>query len=299
MIENNSVVSFSEVSKKIDRFQLEHISFTVERGTITSLVGANGAGKTSIFQLLLGLLHPDRGSISLFGKGNIQQKKEACFAFVPEHPVGYEMLTPKEIAAFYANWYTSWDQQQFEKRLQDYEIEENKAFHHLSQGNQKKLAFILALASNPSLLILDEPTNGLDVFSKKQMLEDIAVFMQTEDNTVFLATHQMDEVKKLVDFLIVLHKGKLIGKLEKDQLLYEWRKVYVPAVPEKLKACKDTIVLDKHHQFFITKHFSRAKTMLMEKKVPLIKAESLELDDILSLLLSKNASLLERTHSLK
>lgn len=194
----------------------DKLSLKLKPGSITGLLGKNGAGKTSLLKLVAGLLYPHSGVIEVTGYK--PKDREASFLadifLVPE-----EFFLPSISMARYikANsiFYPRFDHSLLEKLLLEFELEANKSIHKLSYGQKKKFLISFALASKCRLLILDEPTNGLDIPSKSIFRKVMAGNLD-EDQLVLISTHQVKDVENLIDNLVMLADGKVI--LQKDLL---------------------------------------------------------------------------------
>jgi ABC-2 type transport system ATP-binding protein len=134
-----------------------------------------------------------------------------------------------------SRFYPGWDQRLYEDLLADAAIEPEKSFGEFSTGTQRRITFALALATGSELLLLDEPTGGVDPFARRRILEGISRFMMDErygDRTVLFATHVMEEVRRIADYVAFLVEGKLLGPFEKDALLEGWRTFWLEREPE-------------------------------------------------------------------
>ena len=195
--------------KKQDKL-FDSLSLQVPTGNIYGLLGRNGAGKSSLLKLLTGLLYPHQGQMEVMGFDPSFRSPEFLqdFYFVPE-----DLYVPNlKIGAFqrmYAPFYPKFDAAQFEGYLAEFGLDASMKLTHLSYGQKKKVLLGFGLATNSSLLILDEPTNGLDIPSKSQFRKLLASSI-TEDRTVIISTHQVRDMGNLIDPIIILDEGKVI-----------------------------------------------------------------------------------------
>jgi ABC-2 type transport system ATP-binding protein len=187
-----------------------HLDLEIERGNIYGLLGKNGAGKTTLLKLLSGQLFPEEGKVTSLGFDPVErdpQMLREIFYLPEEFPLPKMKL--KEYLAMRTPFYAKFDHDQFDTYYKNFELSVDQNINELSFGQKKKLLLSFALASNTSLLILDEPTNGLDIPSKKQFRQTVASAM-TENRTFIISTHQVRDMENLIDPIIVLHDGVVI-----------------------------------------------------------------------------------------
>jgi ABC-2 type transport system ATP-binding protein len=225
-------------SKAYPRFRLGPLDLEVPTGYVVALVGPNGSGKSTLFRLLMNLAQPDAGELRLFGRRYPDDEPaiKRRIGYLPERSVGHDELDARELGAFVARWYPSWDGARYTALLRLFEIDARRRFGRLSQGQQRKLAFALALATEPALLLLDEPTAGVDPFARRAMERELAAFMERGDRTALFATHVIEEVRRLADYVAFLGRGRLLGFYEKDALLESWRVLWVERAPDDAAA---------------------------------------------------------------
>lgn len=231
-------ISIEGVEKRYEAFRLGPLHLTVEPGVIAAIVGSNGSGKTTLFHMLMNTVKPDRGNIRLFGESYGQQEVELKrrIGFMAESSYAEEVgWRVRDIAAFTSHWYPKWNAAKWAQLTERFELDPKAKVSVLSKGMKRRLLFSLCLAQSPDLLLLDEPSSGLDPAAWRIMLDEIKVFMSEGERTVLMATHTMEEVRRLADYVAFVHNGKLLEYKEKDALGYEWRTFWLSeAVPEAL-----------------------------------------------------------------
>jgi ABC-2 type transport system ATP-binding protein len=227
------VLSLRGTRKAYGSFELGPIDLTVDPGYVVAIVGPNGGGKSTLMRMLMNLVQPDSGEVRLFG-GAYPDDEVAIkrrIAYVPERPVGHDEMGAKSLGEFVSRFYPRWDQRAYRDLLRRARIEPERRFGELSKGVQRRLSFALALATGAELLLLDEPTAGVDPFARREMLEDVSRFMEGgrpgDDRTVVFATHVMEEVRRIADYVALLVDGSLLGPYEKDALLEGWKVFWV------------------------------------------------------------------------
>jgi ABC-2 type transport system ATP-binding protein len=231
------VISLRDVKKSYGDFQLGPIDLEVQPGSVVAIVGPNGGGKSTLMRMLMNLIQPTSGEITLFG-GTYPEDEVAIkqkIGYAPERFSGYEDLRPAYLHALVSHFYPGWDQSLYEDLLADVAMEPKKKFGKLSAGTQRRLTFALAVATGSELLLLDEPTAGLDHFARRRLIGDISYFLADERHrgrTVVFATHLMEEVKLIANYVAFLVDGKVLGLFETDALLEEWKVFWLNRAPD-------------------------------------------------------------------
>lgn len=286
MNNNQPAISIQGLSKSFADFQLGPVNLQLEQGCVLAVVGPNGSGKTSLFQLLMNIGLPDSGEIALFGERYADREVEIKqrIAYVPDSSYGEEKAwRVEEYASFYAYWYPTWSQRKWEAFLQRYEIDPRRKVKALSKGMKRRIAFSLAMAQESELLLLDEPSSGLDPLAWRLMLEDIQQYMADGTRTVVMATHTIEEVRRLADFVAFMYEGKLIGFYEKDMLLDSWKSFWVEAQPAELTSIPGIAVVDTFRGCRIVSHSAQAtEAALRAAGIGIQQIQSIELDEILA-----------------
>lgn len=284
-----SAIHIEGLTKSFADFQLGPISLQLEQGCVLAVVGPNGSGKTSLFQLLMNIGLPDAGEISLFGEryANREVEIKQRIGYVPDSSYADEQAWKvEEYASFYAYWYPSWSHSRWEASLKRYEIDPRRKIKDLSKGMKRRIAFSLAMAQEPELLLLDEPSSGLDPLAWRLMLEDIQQFMADGARTVIMATHTIEEVRRLADFVAFMYEGRILGFYEKDMLLDSWKSFWVEAQPEQLTSIPGIAAIDTYRGCRIVSHSAQATELtLRAADIAIRQTQSIELDEILAQLI--------------
>ena len=216
----DTILEITGLTKEYDGFRLDNLSLAIEPGTITGLVGANGAGKSTTIKLILNLIRRDAGTIRVFGLDNIQNEREIKekIGVVFDEPCFHETLAPRHIDGYMRGVYAGWDSARFRQFLQDFGLPENKAVKEFSRGMKMKLSIAAAMSHGASLLILDEPTSGLDPLVRDEILDMFLDFLQDESHAILLSSHITSDLDKIADTIALLHGGRLLFHEEKDVL---------------------------------------------------------------------------------
>ncbi|GAE36927.1 ATP-binding cassette domain-containing protein [Halalkalibacter akibai] len=287
----NSIISVEGLAKHFQSFTLGPLEFKQEQGTVVALVGPNGSGKSTFFQLLMNVLQPNVGQIKLFN----QNRKDDTIAkqkigFVGDQMEPFAHLKIKEIASFISHWYPSWNEERYQQLLRRYEINENMTLQRCSKGTQKKFEFVVALAYKPDLLMLDEPSTGLDFISRRKMIEDLQYFLASNDTSVLLATHNLEDIKQIADYICVMDKGKIIQFTEKDELHHNWARLWVPSLPEQFESHPNVLHIDMNPLQIVTNNHELLSRHLSDHGIVISHSSTLALDEIVPYLIRSHSS---------
>lgn len=220
-----NVIDITGLRKKYEKgFELGSLQFSVMSGTIAGLIGENGAGKTTLLKILLGISHADEGEIRIFGKDFKAHEAEIKeeIGVVLDDMFFSEVLSPLEIGRVMAGTFRSWDKNLFEGYLEEFDLPAKKPMKTFSKGMRKKLEIATALSHRPKLLILDEPTNGLDPVVRNEILDIFQAFVNDEDHTILLSTHITTDLEHIADQIIFLDHGKKIMDESRDEIMDEY-----------------------------------------------------------------------------
>lgn len=190
---------------------LQNITLVEQEPVITGLWGRNGAGKTTLMKLLAGHLRPDQGDIEIMGQApynNDQAVRQVCY-MQEEHPFGL-LWTVRDTLRFSQYFNPNWNQDAAERLLVIFKLDQKKKVTKLSKGMKSALQFIIGLASQASITILDEPINGLDAGMRKKLYETLLESHAEHPRLIMLSTHHIEELQPLCESLAVLHDGKLL-----------------------------------------------------------------------------------------
>lgn len=216
-----SILSVKNLSKGYGDFNLDNISFEVPKGSIMGIIGENGAGKTTTIKLILNLIKKDGGSIKVFGKDNIQEEKKIKqdIGVVLDESNFHDDLKPNEISIIMDNIYDKWDKNRFLNYLKEFKLPYDKKVKEFSKGMKMKLSIAAALSHNPKLLILDEPTGGLDPIVRSEILDIFLDYIQDEERSIIFSTHITSDLDKIADYITFIHKGKIVFSKSGDELI--------------------------------------------------------------------------------
>lgn len=223
----SAVISLIDVWKSFPGFELDIPRLDIEEGYITGFIGENGAGKTTTLRIVMDILPPDSGRVSVLGedmrRAADRLKQDIGYVdslayFSPQFKVG---MAKSVVAPFY----NSWDEGLYRSYVKRFGIQEKKKLKDLSSGQNKLFSLVMALCRRPKLLILDEPTSSLDPVLRSEILDILAEQLQAGNVTIFFSTHITSDLDKTADFVAYLHRGRIILHEEKDRMLDGYRLV--------------------------------------------------------------------------
>lgn len=241
------MLKVEQLSKKIDRQTiLDGIDFTVESGEIIALVGRNGAGKTTLLRTMVGIIRPDMGDV-LYGSKSIfkDARLKRDVIFVPDSADALKNYTVNEATDLYESIYPSFNRTVFRETLTRYNID-NKKIRQLSKGQKALVTLSLAFAVQAKYYLLDEPTDGLDVVAKSDVLKLMIAQVENRNCSIIVSSHQLHELERIADRIIMIENGrvKAILSLEEARALsIKWQVVFNDHVPVELLERKDIEII--------------------------------------------------------
>ncbi|WP_141455131.1 ATP-binding cassette domain-containing protein [Pseudoxanthomonas sp. z9] len=193
------------------KLALDQLDLAVPRGRIHAIVGANGAGKSTLFRILLGFMPPTAGEARILGRDSqrLTPDDRSRIGFVNEEHTLPGWMRVAQVSTMQRNLYPRWNQSAFDGVIGHYNVLPEQKISQLSRGERAGFNLALALAQGPELLVLDEPTLGLDVVAKRAFLESLMYSNATDECTVIYCSHQMEEIERVADNLIILERGQL------------------------------------------------------------------------------------------
>ena len=209
---NDLIIETRALSKRYGRkLALDRLDLAIPRGRVHAIVGATGAGKSTLFRILLGFMPPSAGDARILGKDSqaLTPQDRSRIGFVNEEHTLPNWMRVSQVVAMQHHQYGRWNQQAFDGVIGHYHVLPEQKVGQLSRGERAGFNLALALAQGPELLVLDEPTLGLDVVAKRAFLESLLYSNAADDCTVIYCSHQMEEIERVADNLIILERGQL------------------------------------------------------------------------------------------
>jgi ABC-2 type transport system ATP-binding protein len=224
---NPNAIEIRGLKKSFGKFQLGPLDLTVPQGAIYGLIGPNAAGKTTTLDLIMGMGDADAGSITVLGldhrRDEVAMKRQVAYA---SPDVNYQAWGKVwKLIRFVRGFYPSWDEAYCERLLKDFQVNAEDKIATLSFGTRIKLGLILALSWHPKVMILDEPTVGLDAVSKRQIFSELLAAMQDEGRTVIISSHGLVDLERFADHIGMIKNGKLLLEGPTDDLMERFKLV--------------------------------------------------------------------------
>jgi len=217
-------LEIESVEKRYKGFTLKDVSLQLNQGYIMGLIGPNGAGKTTLIKLILNLIRRDGGAIRVFGLDNLADEAEikSRIGFVPDEPRFHDDATLESVASAVAPYYATWDQKRFATLAGEFELPLKKNFKKLSHGTKTKFSLALALSHGAELVLLDEPTTGLDPVFRRRLLDMLRRLLEDERTSVLFSSHITADLERTADFVTFVKDGRVVFSNPMDQVAQSW-----------------------------------------------------------------------------
>ena len=265
-------VEVSNLTKHYEKIKaVDGISFSVEKGRICGILGPNGSGKTTTIKCICNLIIPDDGEIRILGKDNKKSLNNIAAVFEGTRNL-YWRLTPRENLRYFAGIRGLGGrnlEKDISKLLDRFNLTEKKDIivNNLSRGMQQKVAIAMTLICDTDIILLDEPTLGLDVQSHLEIKNILTDISADKDKTILLSTHDMGLVQNVCDDVVILSKGKIVAKDNMDNLLDMFKTMtYEIVLNESLSEEKKNLLLELKYDFYIINNGSKIETDIYEVK---------------------------------
>ncbi len=217
------MLRLNHVKKAYGDFTLS-VSMEVKKGYITGIIGRNGAGKSTTFKAVLSLIRPDEGEVTIFGKDakKLSGKDKEQLGVALSEAGFSEYLRVTDVAKIMKNCYRQFDENVFLDRCRNFDLPENKQIKEFSTGMRAKLKVLCAMSHKAKLLLLDEPTAGLDVVARDELLDMMREYMEDGEHSILISSHISTDLEGLCDDLYLIHDGKILLHEETDKLLSDY-----------------------------------------------------------------------------
>lgn len=278
--------ALSGVNKRYKDFALKDINLSMPEGQVMGLVGVNGAGKTTLLRILSGLALADSGTVEVLAHAMPEQqvaaKKELGFA--TEYMRLFKTQTLRWHMDFIRAIYPGWDEAYAAELLRRFDLRAEQTLGGFSHGQRVKALLMLNFARRPRLLILDEPTTGLDPVARDEVLQALADVLRDEARSVLFSSHNTKDIEQIADTIAFLHNGALLASKDKESFLNDWRRIvchgsWVPdktAWPEIAAARQNGSILELKVRQFSDGFIKRLQTQAVEIR----STEAMSLEDI-------------------
>lgn len=222
-------VQLTGVGKDYRFFSLDDIRLDIPYGHIMGFIGPNGAGKSTTIRILMGLVHQDRGEVRVLGHPMPAEQAAAKWdvGFASEDMRLYGSATLDWHMRFIRSIFPSWDQPYAQTLLKRFDLRPEQRMRRMSHGQQVKASLLLALARRPRLLILDEPTTGLDPVARHEVIRELMDVMQDDGRSVLFSSHNTQDIEQISDQITFIDRGRIIESRDKETFLERWRRIRV------------------------------------------------------------------------
>lgn len=211
------MIEVKNVKKRYRKVKaLDDVSFNIEEGKITCILGVNGVGKSTILKSIAGLIKPNSGQILIDGE-KVSQKTYNKLAFVPDIDIHFNHLNIKETFEFMKVFYKNWDDKRAYEMLEMFSLTDDQMISKLSKGNKARVKIIIGFAQRAKYILLDEPFSGIDIFKREEFIKAILTFMEDYESIV-ITTHEIDEIEQIVDDVIILNNGKVANIFNAEEM---------------------------------------------------------------------------------
>ena len=228
--EIENVISIRNLSRQFgNTLALNNISLNIPRGSVFGLVGVNGAGKTTLIKHLIGLLKAKQGEVEVFGKDPVKNPVEVLsrIGYLAEDNELPEWMKVEEILNYTQAFYPGWDHQYANELVKSFDLDPTKKIKNLSKGQKSRTGLILAIAYKPEILILDEPSSGLDPIVRSDILKAVIQTVSNEGRTVVFSSHLLDEVERVSDHITMINQGNVVISSQLEVLKKEFHRLTI------------------------------------------------------------------------
>lgn len=224
---NEYAIELTAVCKSYRFFDLQDVTLELPRGTIMGLIGPNGAGKSTTIRILMGLVHHDRGDVRVLGHRIPDEQVAAKWdiGFASDDMRLYDSMALGWHINFMKSIYSSWDDAYAQLLLKRFGLNVRQTIKGLSHGQRVKAALLLVFARRPKLLVLDEPTTGLDPVARHEILRELTSVMEEDERSILFSSQNTQDVEQISDQITFIDRGRIIDSMDKEAYLDRWRRL--------------------------------------------------------------------------
>ena len=204
-----NAIEVQGITKQYPTRHMDNISFTVEQGYITGLIGPNGAGKSTLLRMLLHIVKPHQGTVKLLGMEMPDRERDIKrqIGYISDESHFYYQFRMDEMKRIIAPFYPNWDEALYKRLMDRFGLSGKQKVGQASKGMKMKFSIVMALSHHPRLLLMDEPTAGLDPVFRRELLELLLEWMEQGDRTILYSTHVTTDLDRAADYVLFLHEG--------------------------------------------------------------------------------------------
>lgn len=266
---------------------LNRINLEIPKGTVYGLVGANGAGKTTLIKHVIGLLQARTGSVKVFGLDPVNHPVDVLsrIGYLSEINDLPEWMTVGEVIRFTSAFYKNWDEEYAESLRKTFELVVHKKVKQMSKGQRARLGLLVALAYKAEILVLDEPSSGLDPLVRRDILRAIIKTISEEGRTVLFSSHLLEEVERVADHIAIIEKGNIIENDTLENLKQNFHRIIIKfeteyESPPETDGCISWQGSGKHWTAFYQGEFEHFRSIAENRKFEIVERHTPALNDI-------------------
>ena len=280
-------IRLQHVTCRVGRgFAVRDLSMRVQPGAVYGLLGPNGSGKTTTIRLIMGMLAPDDGQVTILGHDMPRDAHRALvdIGFVPERLHLYPGLTVDEIMRYHMAFFPTWDPQVARTLIGEFSLRHGQAIGTMSKGEAGKLMMLLVLAQRPSLLVLDEPTDGLDPVARRDVISAVMAYVADTKASVLITSHLVHEIERMCDWVGLLDDGTMVIEEPMPAFRDALRRLRVTGAPQTLGALPFSVVARRggatRAEEWVVRGFGDSGRQWMESnRVELLDVQHLDLEE--------------------
>lgn len=283
---NQFAIEMSAVSKHYPHFDLDNINLNLPKGHIMGFIGPNGAGKSTTIRILMGLVHQDSGDTKVLGHSMPNQQVAAKWniGYASEDMRLFKRATVDWHMQYMQSIFPDWDVNYAKKLVKSFDLKPSQPIKGMSHGQRVKAGLLMVLARKPQLLILDEPTTGLDPVARHEVINELMDVLLDEERSILFSSHNTQDVEQLSDLITFIDKGKIIDSQDKEVFLDRWRRLRLELSPDMTLPQLAGVIEQRHsgHQAIITtKCYNQEMASIYEKCGASIQSiENMTLEEI-------------------
>jgi ABC-2 type transport system ATP-binding protein len=281
-----SVVKLKDLRKEYPEFILDNVNLDIPAGYITGVIGPNGAGKTTTIKLIMNLIQADGGEVEVLGLTHDQFEKNIKdrIGYVGEEQFFYEHRSAGWTGKFVSHFYSKWDRGRYLQLLGDFKLPLKKKIKTYSKGMRVKLSLAIALSHDPELIILDEPTAGLDPVVRREVLDLLQKVTLEEKRSVIISSHITDDISRVADYIAYMINGRFALFSTKDELQADWKTIHFKkdSLAQSIADSLENVETQMFGSSGVTRRYREIEAALADGLASGdIKVENVGLDDIL------------------
>lgn len=215
------MIELSSVTKRYFKTAIDDLSFSFPPGKVIGIIGENGSGKSTLLKLIAGLIHPTKGTVTINGDKVDRLTGSKYVSYLSELNELYPFYTVDETLTFFASQFSDFNLEKANEIVQFMNLNVDEKVKHLSKGGRARLKIVLALSRDVPIILMDEPLSGLDPLVRESVIKSLISFVDMENQTVLVTTHELNEIEPLLDYVVVIKEGEIAGFKDVEAIRYD------------------------------------------------------------------------------